>query len=91
MRYSMVFAVLGLVALAGCSTPDTKAPAAVASADSQSQSQTAEASARKPKNCIVGTRLCTHENEVDPSITNMSGAALGDARRGHEVGGVIVP
>jgi hypothetical protein len=76
-------AVLSLVALAGCATPDTSAPATAVSADAQQQA----APALKPKNCLVGSRLCTHEPQVDPSVTDMSGQALGDAQRGHQVGG----
>ncbi|GEM_PF-5703367 len=86
---SVAVAVLSLVALAGCATPDTKAPATAVSADAQQDA--APSAAKKPRNCIVGTRLCTHEQEVDPSVTGMSGQALGDARRGHEVGGLINP
>ena len=85
MRYSMGFAVLSLVALAGCATPDTKAPAAAVSADAQAPTQTASA-VKKPKNCIVGTRVCSKEQEVDPSVLGMSGEALGDSTRGHPAG-----
>lgn len=85
MRLSMGFAVLGLVALAGCaSPPNTAAPSQAVNADAQQQ--TADAAAKKPKNCIVGTRLCTKEQQVDPSVQGMSGQALGDSQRGHPTG-----
>jgi len=85
MRRSMGFAVLSLVVLAGCATPpSTKAPAAAVTADAEAQ--TATAAAKKPKNCIVGTRLCTHEQQVDPSVQGMSNEALADTERGHPMG-----
>lgn len=88
MRRSVGFAVLSLIALAGCATPDTKAPATAVSADAQ---QAAEAAVKKPKSCIVGTHVCTTQHQVDPSVLDMDGASLGDARRGHEVGGRVNP
>ena len=85
MRYSMGIAVLGLVVLAGCATPpSTKAPAAAVNADAGQQ--TATAAVKKPKNCIVGTRLCTHEQEADPSVQGMSNEGLADSQRGHASG-----
>ena len=85
MRLTKGFAVLGLVALAGCaSAPKTTAPGQAVTADT---AQTAAATpAKKPKNCIVGTRLCTNDQQVDPSVQGMSGEALGDSQRGHPMG-----
>lgn len=84
MRYSMGFAVLSLVALAGCATPETKAPATAAAADSQDQSAS---TVKKPKNCMTGSHMCTAERQIDPSVGSMSGEALADALRGHTVSG----
>jgi len=85
MRYSVGIAVLSLIVLAGCSAPpNTKAPAAAVNADAEQQ--TATAAVKKPKNCIVGTRLCTHEQQVDPSVQGMSNEALADTERGHPMG-----
>jgi hypothetical protein len=84
MRFSLGFAVLGLVALAGCaSPPNTGAPAQAVTADAQSD---AAAAVKRPKNCIVGTRLCTKEQQFDPSVQGMSGEALADSQRGHPMG-----
>ena len=85
MRYSVGFAVLSLVVLAGCAAPDTKPPAAAVSADAQPQ-QTATATVKKPKTCIVGTRVCSKDQEVDPSVQGMSGDALDDSMRSHPGG-----
>jgi hypothetical protein len=83
MRISMGLAALGLLALAGCSSPpDTSAPAQAVSADAQQQSAPA---ARKPKTCPTGQRLCGR-NETAPDVGVMSGQALGDATRGHAPG-----
>jgi invasion protein IalB len=84
MRLATGFAVVGLAALAGCaSAPTSKAPADAVTADAQ---QTATPAAARPKTCIVGTRICTKEQEVDPSVMGMSAEALGDAERGHPLG-----
>lgn len=78
------FAVVGLVALAGCaSPPNTSAPTRAVTADAQTVSA---ASVRKPKNCIVGSHLCTTEQQVDPSVQAMSREAFADAKRGHPIG-----
>ncbi|HMA49141.1 MAG TPA: hypothetical protein VKP60_05255 [Magnetospirillaceae bacterium] len=84
MRFTLGFAVLGLVALAGCaSPPNTATPAQAVTADAQDPTA---AAVKKPKNCIVGTRVCTAEQQVDPSVQGMSGEALGDSQRGHPMG-----
>ena len=88
MRRSVGFAALSLIALAGCATPDTKAPATAVSADAQ---QATEAAVKKQKSCLVGSRVCTAERQVDPSVLDMDGASLGDARRGREVSGRVNP
>lgn len=83
MRFIAGFAVLGLTALAGCaSPPNTAAPAAAVAADSQAPANAVAA----PKSCIVGSKICTKEKQVDPSVLGMSGDALGDAQRGHAIG-----
>lgn len=87
MRISVGFAALGLLALAGCSSPpNTAAPAQAVSADAQ---QAAPVS-RKPKICPTGQRLCGR-NEASPDVGVMSGQALGDATRGHAPGWIGPP
>jgi hypothetical protein len=85
MRFTLRFAVLGLVALAGCaSPPNTAAPGQAVTADAQQTGTPAPA--KRPKNCIAGTRVCSREQEVDPSVMGMSNEALGEAERGHPSG-----
>ncbi len=85
MRFSVGFTAIALMALAGCaSPPKTTAPASAVSADAGAQ-QTASAT-KKPKNCITGTRVCTHDEEIDPSVMGMSNEALLDSERGHPMG-----
>ena len=86
MRLSVGFSAIILIALAGCaSPPKTNAPAPAVSADAGAE-QTAS-TAKKLKTCLItGSRLCTHEQEVDPSVMGMSSEALGDAERGHPLG-----
>ena len=83
MRFIAGFAVVGLMALAGCSSaPDTNPPAPKVTADAQGNGSVVAA----PKSCIVGSKICTKEKQVDPSVLGMSGDALGDAQRGHPMG-----
>lgn len=84
MRLSFGFAVLGLIALAGCaSPPNTAAPAQAVTADA---TKTAAAAA-KPKFChTTGSRVCTPEQQVDPAVLGMSNEALADSQRGHPMG-----
>ena len=83
MRFTAGFAILGLAVLAGCASPsNTDAPAPKVAADAQSAPNAVAAQ----KSCIVGTKICTKEKQVDPSVQGMSGDALGDAQRGHPHG-----
>ena len=84
MRLTKGFAVLGLVALAGCaSQPSTTAPAANVAANGQQ----AEAAVVKPKYCQTGSKICTSEQQSGINVGSMSGDALRDAIRGHVVSG----
>ena len=83
MRFISGVACLSLLVLAGCaSAPDAKSSAPKVAADTQSQPNAVVA----PKSCIVGSKICTKEKQVDPSVLGMSGDALGDAQRGHPMG-----
>lgn len=88
MRISVGFAALGMLVVAGCSSPpDTTAPAQPVSADAQ---QAAAPAAHRVKTCPTGQRLCSG-NERSPDVGVMSGQALGDATRGHAPGWIGPP
>jgi hypothetical protein len=81
MRISIGLAVIGLIALAGCASPppDNTAAGSAVHADA--------VAANAAKHCPTGSRVCTKEQQVDPAVASMSGAALGDATRGHTTNG----
>jgi len=82
MRFFMGLTGLGLVALAGCATPPkSTAPAPVVAADSQAPA--AAPVAKKPKNCILGSHVCTTEPQVDPSVEGIDTGSMDDDRRTH--------
>lgn len=93
MRFAIGCAALGLIALAGCaSAPNTAKSNAAAATPVTADTQQVAAALVKPKtNCITGTKICSKDQQVDPSVQGMSGDALGDAQRGHPIGYAAQP
>ena len=95
MRSTRAFAVMGLLALAGCASPsNTPAPAAQVAANGQAAADAQDptaAAVKKPKTCIVGTRVCSKDQQLDPAVSSMDGVAFGQMMQGHQVGGQMAP
>ena len=84
MRFTTKSVFFCLVALAGCaSPPNPAASTAPVVADAQ---ESAVPAPKRAMNCIVGTKICTKDKQVDPSVQGIDGDALGDATRGHPGG-----